>query len=409
MRFKPIQPHEIVRWLGLMIVHALSPTKPMEMHWSTKSRGVIPSGTFGAVMGRDPFREISRFLHLSDNGAADDRRDRAWKIRPILSTLETTFKDGCTLGSVVSLDEGMLPSHNRRNPTNVPERQTHKWGSKCVLTCCTVSGYCKRVEVDVGRKKTDTSESIDTKSGPAAVILDIACVFRGQAYEGRLLVVTDRYYTSIPLAQQLRTMGFNFYGTIQKGRKGWCKGIEYSFKKRPRDFLRGEFKMAVAADNPVMIALGWVNNKRVYVLAAQVPTELTNVTRREKNGALTMVPCPTVTAKDFTRTTAREAAPSIASRPMSVTHEHVLVQSVDTRVNSGVERVRQRQCKVCSIYKPSHKKRGGTSSYYYPQCSEGKRELVTLCNKVRNYVENEGLTCGQIWHITCRNGVLLRK
>ncbi|KAJ8540743.1 hypothetical protein ON010_g12484 [Phytophthora cinnamomi] len=311
------------------------------------------------------------------------------------------------------------------------------------------------------------------------------------AYEGRLLIVTDRYYTSVPLAQQLRTMGFNFCGTIQKGCKDWCKGVEYSFKKRPRDFPRGEFKMAVAAHNPGMIALGWVDNKPVYVLTLQVPTELTNVTRREKNGTLTMVPCPTVVSaylqnmggadrhdqlrfqsysiqmsrmivklslfrkyykgrflglidmalvngyiihkcnaemlqkkphnhyqymiilhehlirqasKDFTRTTAREAAPSIASRPISVTHDHMLVQSADTRVNSGVERVRQRQCKVCSIYKPSHKKRGGMSSYYCPQCLEGKRGLVTLSSKVRNYEENERLTCGQIWHITRRNG-----
>ncbi|ETP44938.1 hypothetical protein F442_08556, partial [Phytophthora nicotianae P10297] len=78
--------------------------------------------------------------------------------------------------------------------------------------------------------------------------------------------------------------------------------------------------------------------------------------------------------------------------------------SFDTRVNGGVERVRQRQCKVCSIYKPSYKKRGGTSTYYCPKCSEGKRGLVTLCNKVRNYEQNDGLTCGQIWHITWRNG-----
>ncbi|KAG6951781.1 hypothetical protein JG688_00013595, partial [Phytophthora aleatoria] len=68
------------------------------------------------------------------------------------------------------------------------------------------------------------------------------------------------------------------------------------------------------------------------------------------------------------------------------------------------ERTRQRQCKVCSIYKPSHKKRGGTSSYYCLQCSEGKRGLVTLCNKARDYTEDEGLICSQIWHVTWRNG-----
>ncbi|KUF91017.1 Leucine-rich repeat-containing protein 72 [Phytophthora nicotianae] len=82
------------------------------------------------------------------------------------------------------------------------------------------------------------------------------------------------------------------------------------------------------------------------------------------------------TPNSFTRTTASEAAPAVANRSIVVTHDHTLVQSVDTRVNGGVERVRQRQCKG----------------------------LVTLCNTMRNYEQNEGLTCGQIWHITWRNG-----
>ncbi|KAG6945483.1 hypothetical protein JG688_00016533 [Phytophthora aleatoria] len=91
LRINPIQPHEIVQWLGLMIAHTLSPTKSMEMHWTTKPRGVIPAGTFGAIMGRDSFREISRFLHFSDNDTESARADRACKIRPVLAILETTF------------------------------------------------------------------------------------------------------------------------------------------------------------------------------------------------------------------------------------------------------------------------------------------------------------------------------
>ncbi|KAF1773689.1 hypothetical protein GQ600_18149 [Phytophthora cactorum] len=47
---------------------------------------------------------------------------------------------------------------------------------------------------------------------------------------------------------------------------------------------------------------------------------------------------------------------------------------------------------------------GWTSSYYCLQCSEGKRGLVTLCNKARDYTGNEGLICSQIWHVTWRNG-----
>lgn len=133
-----------------------------------------------------------------------------------------------------------------------------------------------RVEVDVGRKKDkEGAQSMDTKSGPAAVIRNIASVFRGLPYQGRRLVVADRFYTSVPLAQQLRTMGFNFVGTIEKNRKGWCKGVEFPFKKRPANFTRGSFKMAIAKSNPGLVALGWADNRSVYFLASQVGTAMT--------------------------------------------------------------------------------------------------------------------------------------
>lgn len=150
-----------------------------------------------------------------------------------------------------------------------------------------------RVELDVGKKNhRDDGKSSDTKSGPAAVIRNLALVFRGNKYRGRRLVVTDRFYTSIPLAQQLRTMGFNFCGTIQKNRLGWCKGVQYEAKKRPKGVARGIFKMAAAKNDPGMIATGWMDNRPVYFLSSQVSTKMTTIQRREKTGEVTTVQCP---------------------------------------------------------------------------------------------------------------------
>jgi hypothetical protein len=133
---------------------------------------------------------------------------------------------------------------------------------------------------------------MDTKSGPAAVVRNVACVFRGLPYSGRRVVISDRFYTSIPLAQQLRTMGFNFVGNIQTNRKGWCKEVQYPFKKRPAAYPRGSFKMAVAKSNPGLAAVGWVDNRTMYFLSSQVDTTSTTVQRRENSGALSTVPCP---------------------------------------------------------------------------------------------------------------------
>ena len=236
MRFKKIQPHEIIQWLGLLVGRMLCRKKRMYMHWATKSSGVIPAGTFGDVMSRERFETISRYLHFSDNTSEQAKKDRAWKIRPILKTMEKSFKEGYVMGSKIALDEGMLPSRNRMNPTRTYMKdKPHKWGSKCVMVCCALSGYCAIVELDVGKKNhRDDGKVSDTKSGPAAVIRNIACTFRGLPYRGRRLVVVDRFYTSIPMIQQLRTMGFNCVGTIQKNRLGWCKLVEYAAKKKTK-------------------------------------------------------------------------------------------------------------------------------------------------------------------------------
>ena len=277
-----------------MIAHVLSPQKRMRTHWSTNEEGALPAGMFGKVMSRERFEEISRFLHFSNNDAPEAETDRAWKIRPILSTMEETFKRGYVLGYRVALDEGMLPSRNRHNPTRTYMKdKPHKWGSKCVMTCCAKTGYCKRVELDVGVKHhRDDGKVSDTKSGPAAAIRNIACVFRGQKYQGRRLLVTDRYYTSIPMIQQLRTMGFNFVGTMNNQRLGWCKGVNYPCKKRKKGVPRGIFKMAKAKHDPGLIALGWMDNRPVYFLSSHVSTKMTKINRREKTGEVTVVPCP---------------------------------------------------------------------------------------------------------------------
>jgi hypothetical protein len=144
-KFKKITPHELVLWIGLLVARVLNPRKFLHMHWSTEKDGLIPPGTFSEIMSRSRFQQISEFLHFSNNLDERSKKDRAWKIRPILQTIEQTFKQGYALGSRIALDEGMLPSRSRMNPTRTYMKdKPHKWGSKCVMTCCAVSGYCKR-------------------------------------------------------------------------------------------------------------------------------------------------------------------------------------------------------------------------------------------------------------------------
>ena len=62
-RFEAVQAWEIVHYIGMLIYHASHPSHDMKLHWRQKPScvGLEAPGTFGRIMNRDRFMEISRF------------------------------------------------------------------------------------------------------------------------------------------------------------------------------------------------------------------------------------------------------------------------------------------------------------------------------------------------------------
>ncbi|ETM45748.1 hypothetical protein L914_09275, partial [Phytophthora nicotianae] len=72
---------------------------------------------------------------------------------------------------------------------------------------------------------------------------------------------------------------------------------------------------------------------------------------------------------------------------------HVHKQLDDWVVVSGVQKRRQRSCKVCSLYRGEQKKSYQTT-YYCEDCSQGDGKCF-LCLKARRGTDT---TCFQVWH-----------
>ncbi|POM81831.1 Hypothetical protein PHPALM_147 [Phytophthora palmivora] len=117
------------------------------------------------------------------------------------------------------------------------------------------------------------------------------------------LIVTDRYYTSVPLAMQMLTMGFYTAGTVQTNRLGLpvslLEGEQRGGKKRkppkrrPVTIERGTFEVADHAHIQGLRAIRWWDNRAVYRLASGGSVELDRVVCRDKlTGEQAEVPCP---------------------------------------------------------------------------------------------------------------------
>ena len=146
IKMNPIAPSEILRYIGLLVARTIfSSNSGLSGHWTTVEDGAISRGAFGSVMSRDRFWEISRNLHFANNADSATQRDRAGKIRPVVTELQKTFQSGYVLPPVMSFDEGMLPSRSKFNRMHVYMKdKPHKWGTKMFLTCCSYTAYCIR-------------------------------------------------------------------------------------------------------------------------------------------------------------------------------------------------------------------------------------------------------------------------
>ncbi|ETN20357.1 hypothetical protein PPTG_21279 [Phytophthora nicotianae INRA-310] len=225
-RKNPIQPHEIIRFIGRLIVRTLEPRrKSLSRHWITKVEGALSRGTFGQFLSRERFQDI---------------------------------------------DMPMKPN---------------KWGTKFYMTCCADTAHCARLDIYCGKANKD-EEAVAQR----AVLKNLTRVLRGQPT--RRLICTDNFYTSVPLSHKLLSMDHAHVGIIRKNRKGWCLGIEFKQKKRPKHMPRGAYRLALWRGHPEYVALTWMDNKPVRFLATGCSTQLTHVSRRERDGSISQVACP---------------------------------------------------------------------------------------------------------------------
>ena len=294
--FQPVQPHEILNMLGLLIARSLCPMKTgLESHYSTAQKGAIPAGTWSRFMPRQRLRDILRFLHFSDNKDPMAKKDRAWKVRPVVKVLQQTFMKGFTIGRWVAFDEMVIPSRSSRNKVRIYlKNKPHKYGTKLFAVCCGETNYCARIEVYCGSRQDQNV--IDCASGPAAVLRNLKAIWPPAKIDRSQMrtVITDREYTSVALAVRLKAMGFCSIGTVQTSRLGFPKALKYPFKTIPKQLAsqRGLCRLMRCCDFSDLYACSWLDNKPVYFLACGASTQKTTITRKEKNGSTVEVGCP---------------------------------------------------------------------------------------------------------------------
>ena len=182
-------------------------------YWSTAWTNQVPF--FSSVMTRERFQMVFWLLHVGHAESNPPRRID--KVKLFLDPLLTNFRSSYSPSRDVSVDETMIGFRGRFGPKQYMPKKPTKYGIKAFTMADAAYGYMLNILVYTG---ADTLENARMEYAqlpqPARVVLQIAGDYLDKGHH----IYTDRYYTSIPLANALHQRSTAFTGTSMRNRVG---------------------------------------------------------------------------------------------------------------------------------------------------------------------------------------------
>ncbi|XP_025205105.1 piggyBac transposable element-derived protein 4-like [Melanaphis sacchari] len=203
--WEPITLEDMTKFIGLLLWMGVVKYPTISDYWSKAER--YENNVASKIMSRNKFELILRFWHFADNETSD-RSDRLYKIRNILDKINFNFDHLLTPGEIIAVDESMIPFRGRLKFRQYIPSKRHKYGVK-LFKVCDVNGFTFKIIIYEGK------QSIAGQSLGETIVLSLCEKY---LEEGRT-VVTDNFYTSVPLAKKLLKKKTHLVGTLRKNRR----------------------------------------------------------------------------------------------------------------------------------------------------------------------------------------------
>ena len=240
----------------------------LEDYWKTSWLAQIPF--FSRVMARDRFELIFWMLHASHSLTTPAKRID--KVRTFLDMLLHRFQLKYTPGQNLAIDETMVRFRGRFVGKQYMPKKPVKWGIKLFSVADSRNGYLLNTLIYTGAETLGSASSSYTSlPQPAQVVMHL---MERYLHKGHHLF-TDRYYTSVPLAQALQHAQTMFTGTAQRDRVDLPNEIRAGMS-----ISGGELK---AFRSERLVCLIWKNMTKkvpVIVLSTAGPARMSTVTSR---------------------------------------------------------------------------------------------------------------------------------
>lgn len=256
--WKTLSVIELRAWLGMCIFMGLKQQPTIRSYWSKRRFYGCP--IIKHVMSRPRFEQILACLHLVDNQSlVHDKTsadyDKIGKCRWLIESFVCRAKAAYNCEKHLACDEIMVPYRGRRcDIKQYMKNKPVKYGIK--IWCCATSKtrYVYNLIVYEGRKNQKPEKDLGMK-----VILKLV---EDLTHLGHV-VVTDRFFSSLQLADALLSLGTWFTGTAKHNRVGMPSHLaQYSNAELPRGTL-----VVAMHHSRRMAACVWFDGCPVFLLS----------------------------------------------------------------------------------------------------------------------------------------------
>ena len=221
------------------------------------------------VLSQNRFEEIFWMLHIPEKAPLTNRIN---KVHPLLDHLLARFQRIYYPHCELSIDETMIGFKGRVSFIQYcPLRQT-KWGLKAFVLADSETGYICNILPYTGQEmRARLSSCNDDLPLLAKVVVTVAEKYPGKGHH----IYADRFYSSVPLADELEKNDKGYTGTIISNRKQLPKAV----RKNTVKVRRGETR---AWRNRKKLVLGWRDKGKTVLMLSTVHTATLTIVDVEK-------------------------------------------------------------------------------------------------------------------------------
>lgn len=222
-----LKTNELLAFIGINFFMGYHSLPSYKNYWSSAEDLGVP--IVGRTMTRNRFQQILSLLHINDNTTIPaGNKDKIFKIRPLVNSLNNQF-DSLYHGSrELSVDESMILFKGRSSLKQFNPMKPIKRGYKI---CCIAdqNGYVKNFQIYQGKDEI-AEEKFENFGLGERVVLSLTEKYWRQ---GRIIYF-DNYFTSVPLLEKLKTEQTLACGTIRINKKGLPKNLRDEKKNEKR-------------------------------------------------------------------------------------------------------------------------------------------------------------------------------